>query len=1165
MAEGTEFTIQLEGLFSELELEDVTASQTDLVLFPESPVQDITKRIQARRQQSAFRDLVENALDAISISDLEGHQTYSNRACYEVFGYDYEGQEMDDLPLASLWPEDEAPLVDQLLHQVTAGRWSGEVLQKRRDGNLFDAHVTMFPVLDNMGQPTGIATIIRDISAQKALEREREQAQQRRARQVQRTTEVAQDISAAPTLDELHRRVVTLVKERLGYDHVQIFRYDPQLDAMVVVGSSGQTGVPTMSFDRKPLHGGGIVDMAAALGQSILVPDVSRDSHCTPHPDFPDAQGELAVPLKVRGRMLGVLDVLSDKADVLTREDEILLTDLAGQIASAMESTQLLEEANVLRQFAKAPEGIGWITVEGNLIIYVNPTLCSILGENKPEDTFGKPIISYYPEHLKKRMRNEVLPTVMQEGQWIGELAFVSSLGQITPTIQSIFLIRDENGNPLYLANVVTDITRQKQAEALLEKSARQNACLNDVGRKLEEAPPIPELLEWVAKRIPAAMQHPAVCLAAVEFEGQLYGAAKTVNLPCRIVEGLQVGGELAGQIYVSYTEEHAFPKDDRALLADIARRVSSHIESRRLLEQTRTTLDDVRATHQLYRLERWTERTPAQVSHEKRIEPEGVAVPDDNGVGVSVGLVGRLQNSHFYAELRKMLQRMTTGLFALLAVLLLGAVLAWTIRHLVRAGPPAAMAVALPSSSGPATLMVPSPTRPATMLDAPAQPTQTPLKIATPSPPTDPTDPTAVSSPSPTDPPPPSPLPAAPVVPAAFPAPETHNLATLSMTLPIPTPVPPVPVAADAINIVVLGSDRRPDWSEWHTDAVHVVSIQRDRGTVSVISIPRDIYLYIPSFWMSRINFADYYGEAYGYEGGGLALVQDTLLYNLGIRVDHFARTNFDGLIGIVDTVGGVDIPVHCRLSDYWPYPDENGEYPILTLEPGMHHLDGETALWYARSRKTTSVFSRERRQQQVLQALWHRAREAGLLTQIPALWKQGQGMVETDLTFTDILDLARIALTLRDQDVRFYNIGAGAVTPWTTPYGGSVFLPRWEKIQPLVAEAMAPVPEARLNRVYMPIEVWNGTPNPDWDLLAADRLHRAGYTGKASKPDRQDYTETQLIVFSENLKGTGVEYLQETFQIADEQVIHQPGESAEYGFRLIIGADYQPCPYLR
>lgn len=399
-------------------------------------------------------------------------------------------------------------------------------------------------------------------------------------------------------------------------------------------------------------------------------------------------------------------------------------------------------------------------------------------------------------------------------------------------------------------------------------------------------------------------------------------------------------------------------------------------------------------------------------------------------------------------------------------------------------------------------------------------------------------------------------------VVPEPFPIPAPRQYVP-STTLLYPEPVMPVPVSSDAINIVVLGSDQRPDWSDWHTDVIQIVSIQRDSGAVSVISVPRDLYVYIPGKWMSRINFADYYGDAYEYEGGGPALVRDTILYNLGVRIDYYVRTNFDGLIDIVDTIDGVDIPVHCYLSDYWPYPDENGEYPILEMAPGIHHMDGETALWYARSRKTTSVFSRERRQQQVLLAIWREAREAGMLTRVPALWKQSQDMIQTDLTFVQIMDLARLAFSLDDRSVRFYNIGAEQVTPWRTPYGGAVFLPQWEQIEPLIAEAMAPPPEARLHRTYMPIEVWNGTTNEGWGWLAVDRLYRVGFPAEIGEADRHDYAQTQLIVYSRQRKGSGIEYLKETFAISDRQVIYQPQISSKFGFRLIIGADYQTCPY--
>jgi len=358
-----------------------------------------------------------------------------------------------------------------------------------------------------------------------------------------------------------------------------------------------------------------------------------------------------------------------------------------------------------------------------------------------------------------------------------------------------------------------------------------------------------------------------------------------------------------------------------------------------------------------------------------------------------------------------------------------------------------------------------------------------------------------------------------------------------------------------------VLGSDHRPDWNVWHTDVVQIVSIQPLGPSVTVLSIPRDLYVYVPGFWMTRINCADMYGDLYGYEGGGPALFQQTMLYNLGIPIHHFARTDFDGLIGIVNALGGVEIPVHCRLEDHWPYPDENGEYPIKVLEPGMHQMDGETALWYARSRKTSSVFARERRQQQVLQAVWRKARSLDLLSHTPQLWEQFRSTIVTDMEFGDVVLLAEMAFRLDEQNVRFRNIGYQQVASWTTPNGASVFLPNWGEIEPVVSEALAPAPEGRLWRALQTVEVWNGTGTADWDRLAADRLFREGFVAVTGQSDRRDYAQTQLIDFTSTTKGGAAPYLQWMFNISPENVISAPDANMPAQYRLIIGADYQTC----
>ncbi len=472
--------------------------------------------------------------------------------------------------------------------------------------------------------------------------------------------------------------------------------------------------------------------------------------------------------------------------------------------------------------------------------------------------------------------------------------------------------------------------------------------------------------------------------------------------------------------------------------------------------------------------------------------------------------------------------------------------------------GDPASI-FALPTLVPTVPLSTPSPIPP-TPVPTPEPPTLTPVQAP---------DPTVTFTPSPTATLPPKvggdrgeATPTLTPTPFSLSAPVLIGVTpTLSDTTAVPTSVPIAEMAPGVVNIVVLGSDRRPDWDNWHTDVVQIVSIQPSLPAVTVLSIPRDLYVYIPGFWMSRVNFADMYGELYGYEGGGPALLQQTLLYNLGIPVDHYVRTNFDGFIGIVDTLGGVDIPVHCRLQDHWPYPDENGEYPIKVLEPGVHHMDGETALWYARSRKTSSVFARERRQQQLLQAIWREARSLDLLPRIPELWEQFRSMVVTDMEFGDVLTLAEVAFRLDEQNVRFRNIGYQHVIPWTTPKGGSVYLPNWEEVGPVVSEALGPVPEGRLWRTLQAVEVWNGTSSADWDRLAADRLFRQGFVAVIGQPDQQDYPQTQLIDFTSTTKGSAVSYLQWMFNVSAGNVISAPDPNRGVQYRLIIGADYQTC----
>jgi PAS domain S-box-containing protein len=149
--------------------------------------------------------------------------------------------------------------------------------------------------------------------------------------------------------------------------------------------------------------------------------------------------------------------------------------------------------------------------------------------------------------------------------------------------------MRDARGEVWGVLAYVRNITSLKQAEEAMAKRAAELACLNDISRELESSPPLPELLPWVAGRIPAAMQYPHLCAAVIEYAGQLYGDAAALKLSTQMTHGLYVSGEIVGRIYIAYTQKHDFLNEESALLGGIANRLSGYIENRRLFEQTQT------------------------------------------------------------------------------------------------------------------------------------------------------------------------------------------------------------------------------------------------------------------------------------------------------------------------------------------------------------------------------------------------------------------------------------------------------------------------------------------------------------------------------------------------------------------------------------------------
>ena len=375
-----------------------------------------------------------------------------------------------------------------------------------------------------------------------------------------------------------------------------------------------------------------------------------------------------------------------------------------------------------------------------------------------------------------------------------------------------------------------------------------------------------------------------------------------------------------------------------------------------------------------------------------------------------------------------------------------------------------------------------------------------------------------------------------------------------------------PVPVLTNnqTVTFLLLGSDKRPGQTYFRTDTIVIAAIRPRDGQVTLISVPRDLYVYIPTVGMDRVNTAYEYGQMHNYPGGGTALLKDTIVYNLGIRIDHLAIVDFDGFRRIVDTLDGLDVPVFCAYTDWHLInpnydPENENNWSLYTVGPGVVHMDGDLALWYARSRKKSSDFDRGRRSQEVLRALYSRALQTNAISKIPQLYNDFSSSVITDLGLEGILQLAPLALHLNNADIRSYYIGRDDVTGWMTPGGASVLLPNAPAIQSMLQQALSPSTRIAA-QAALTVEVRNGTANPAWDALAAERLNYAGYNTRLAPADRLDYVNSLLYDLASVPDLNRAASLLTILGLPSLAFVKAPTQ-ADMNYVLILGADYQPC----
>jgi LCP family protein required for cell wall assembly len=218
----------------------------------------------------------------------------------------------------------------------------------------------------------------------------------------------------------------------------------------------------------------------------------------------------------------------------------------------------------------------------------------------------------------------------------------------------------------------------------------------------------------------------------------------------------------------------------------------------------------------------------------------------------------------------------------------------------------------------------------------------------------------------------------------------------------PEPTAAPPTvaELAGDdgRLTVLILGSDVRKGIAGERTDAIIVATIDPASGRVAMVSLPRDT-VNVPIApgvaYPDRINtlYLDLKSQT-GKSKAALTKLKEALGYAFGTQIDHYVMVDFDGLVKLIDAIGGIEVALEEDLIDESMHIGSRG----LRLRAGTPRLTGKEALAFARSRHTDSDYDRSRRQQQILAAAAEKVRQRGLDV-LPALVELARTKTMTDI----------------------------------------------------------------------------------------------------------------------------------------------------------------------
>lgn len=375
---------------------------------------------------------------------------------------------------------------------------------------------------------------------------------------------------------------------------------------------------------------------------------------------------------------------------------------------------------------------------------------------------------------------------------------------------------------------------------------------------------------------------------------------------------------------------------------------------------------------------------------------------------------------------------------------------------------------------------------------------------------------------------------------------------------------------ADDRINVLLLGMGGAGHEGPYLTDTIILASIKPSIKKVSMVSIPRDLYVDVPGYGWWKINNANSFGEEID-KGNGGELVREVVQKTFNLEIPYYIRVDFAGFEKIIDDLDGVKVNVERGFTDY-QYPTDDFKYQVVTFQSGMQTMDGDIALKFARSRHGNagegSDFARSQRQQKILQAVKARVMSYSFFLsprKIKNISEDLSNHLRTNFAPWELVRLIDILESMDTENIisKVLDDSPDGLLYPNIINGAYVLQPKGDDFAQIqyMTKNIFKKEEALTENKIITAEINNGTEIPGLASRLATELKFLGYqVNKLGNAPTQNYSTTELYQLSARALPEEVSYLENKFKTKIQPAVPQwikDAAAPDLDFFIILGKD--------